>query len=125
MPVIYLQDKEVDVNLNEKNGTNIMLSMLDEAFFTQYSVLDVMNNPRKLQKEELAKYVSTILIRQVKHSVSTLLNCGVKISDEEILAIIADEIKNERMRKIVGKSDVKKKFKDMMSDYLESTQNYL
>ena len=66
-----------------------------------------------------------ILIRQVKHSVSTLLNCGVKISDEEILAIIADEIKNERMRKIVGKSDVKKKFKDMMSDYLESTQNYL
>ena len=89
------------------------------------ALLDVMNNPRKLQKEELAKYVSTILIRQVKHSVSTLLNCGVKISDEEILAIIADEIKNERMRKIVGKSDVKKKFKDMMSDYLESTQNYL
>ena len=120
-----LQDKETDVDLKENNGTSTMQSILDETFFTQYSVLEVLNNPRKLQKEELAKYASTVLIRQIKSGISTLLNCGVKITDEEILSIIADEIKNERMRKIVGKSDVKKKFKDMMSDYLENTQNYL
>ena len=102
-----------------------MLEILNESAFTQYSILEVLNNPKKLQKEELSKYASTILIRQIKQSVATLLNCGVKITDEEILSIISDEIKNERMRKIVGKSDVKKKFKDMMSDYLENTQNYL
>ena len=120
-----LQDRETDVDLKENNGTNTMLDVLNESFFTQYSILEVLNNPKKLQKEELAKYISTILIRQVNMAVATLLNCGVKITDEEILAIISDEIKNERMKKIVGKSDVKKKFKDMMSDYLENTQNYL
>lgn len=120
-----LQDKSDNKNQASKDGNNTILGILDETFFNQYSVLDIISKPKREQKEEIKKYVSTMLIRQVRSSVSILLNCGVKITDEELLELIAEEIKSEKNKKVIGKSDVKNKFKDMMNEYLESTQNYL
>ena len=66
-----------------------------------------------------------MLKQQVQRSISLLLNCGIKITDEELLEMIADEIKKEKTKKLVGKDDVKKKFMSVMDEYLENAQNYL
>ena len=66
-----------------------------------------------------------MLQQQVQRAVSLLLNSGVKITDEQILEMLADEIKKERNKKTVGKTDIKKKFMSAMDEYFENTQNYL
>jgi len=66
-----------------------------------------------------------MLQQQVQRAISLLLNCGVKITDEQILEMIAEEIKKEKTKKQIGKNDVKKKFMSVMDQYLENTQNYL
>ena len=49
----------------------------------------------------------------------------MKINDEELLGIIAKEIKNEKKERIVGSDDVKKKFQSAIDEYLERTQENL
>ena len=66
-----------------------------------------------------------MLRHQVQKAISLMLNCGIKITDEQILGMIAEQIKEEKTKKVIGKNDVKKKFKSVMDEYLENTQNYL
>ena len=109
----------------DTNGTNTLKEMLDNSFLTQYFVLDSISASKREQKEKLSKYAVVMLEQQVQSAISLLLNCGVKITDEQILEMIAEEIKKEKTKKLVGKNDVKKKFMSVMDEYIENTQNYL
>ena len=42
-----------------------------------------------------------MLKQQVERSISLLLNCGVKITDEQILEMVAEVIKNEKNKNII------------------------
>ena len=109
----------------DTNGTNTLKEMLDNSFLTQYFVLDSISASKREQKEKLSRYAVVMLEQQVQSAISLLLNCGVKITDEQILEMIAEEIKKEKTKKLVGKNDVKKKFMSVMDEYIENTQNYL
>ena len=109
----------------DTTGTNTLKEILDDSFLTQYFVLDSISQSKREQKDKLSKYAVVMLQQQVQRAISLLLNCGVKITDEQILEMIAEEIKKEKTKKIVGKNDVKKKFMSVMDEYLENTQNYL
>ncbi len=109
----------------DTSGTNTLKEILDDTFLTQYFVLDSISQSKREQKDKLSKYAVVMLKQQVQRAVSLLLNCGVKITDEQILELVAKEIKKERNKKVIGKNDVKKKFMSVMDEYLESTQNYL
>lgn len=109
----------------DTSGTNTLKEILDDSFLTQYFVLDSISQSKREQKDKLSKYAVVMLQQQIQRSISLLLNCGVKITDEQILDMIAEEIKKEKTKKLVGKNDVKKKFMSVMDEYLESTQNYL
>ena len=69
-------------------------------------MLDSISQSKREQKEKLSKYAVVMLQQQVQRSISLLLNCGVKITDEQILDMIAEEIKKEKTKKLVGKNDV-------------------
>lgn len=120
-----LNDHIVEDDGLDTAGTNTLNDILNDTFLTQYFVLDSISNSKREQKERLSKYALIMLKQQVQRSISLLLNCGVKITDEQILEMIAEVIKNEKNKKTVGKNDVKKKFKSVMDEYLESTQSYL
>ena len=120
-----LNDSDDTQNGLDTSGTNTLKEMLDDSFLTQYFVLDSVSRYKREQKEKLSKYAVVMLKQQVQRSVSLLLNCGIKITDEEILEMISDEIKKERNKKVTGKDDVKKKFMSVMDEYFENTQSYL
>lgn len=109
----------------DTNGTNTIKEILDASFLTQYMVLDSISNSKREQKDKLSKYAVVMLQQQVQRAISLLLNCGVKITDEQIMEMIAEEIKKEKTKKMIGKNDVKKKFMSAMDEYLENAQNYL
>ena len=109
----------------DTNGTNTLKEILDDSFLTQYFVLDSISQSKRDQKDKLSKYAVVMLHQQVQRAISLLLNCGIKITDEQILEMVAEEIKKEKNKKRVGKNDVKKKFMSVMDEYIESTQNYL
>ena len=109
----------------DTSGTNTLKEILDDSFLTQYFVLDSISQSKREQKEKLSKYAVVMLQQQVQRSISLLLNCGIKITDEQLLQMLAEEIKKEKTRKTVGKDDVKKKFMSVMDEYLENMQNYL
>ena len=120
-----LKDHSQEQEGIDTQGTNTLKEMLDDSFLTQYFVLDSISNTKREQKEQLSKYAVVMLKHQVQKAISLMLNCGIKITDEEILEMIAEQIKNEKTKKVIGKNDVKNKFKSIMDEYLENTQNYL
>lgn len=120
-----LKDHNVEDEGLDTSGTNTLKDILNDSFLTQYFVLDSISDSKREQKEQLSKYALIMLKQQVERSISLLLNCGVKITDEQILEMVAEVIKNEKNKKTVGKNDVKKKFKSIMDEYLENTQSYL
>ena len=73
----------------------------------------------------MTEYALVILTEEVHRIVSLLLSSGVKITDEELLALIAKEIKAEKKERLVGSDDVKKKFQTAMDEYLERMQKNL
>lgn len=119
-----------DINDNESNaegieteGNELLKGILNDSFLMSYYVLDSISKNKKEQKENITKYAIMMLNQQVKRAVSLLLSNGIKINDEELLNLISAEIKNEKSRVEVGSSDVKKKFKSTMEEYLERTKN--
>ena len=84
-----------------------------------------ISNSKREQKDKLSKYAIVMLKQQVQRSVSLLLNCGIKITDEQLLELVASDNNKEKNKKLVGKDDIKKKFMSVMDEYLENTQNYL
>lgn len=120
---LYEEDNKKDGL--DTNGTNTLKEILDESFLTDYFVLDSISRSKRSQKEKLSKYAIVMLQQQIQRSISLLLNCGVTIDDEQILKMIAEEIQKEKNKKVVGQTDVMKKFMSAMDEYIENTRNYL
>jgi ribosomal protein L24 len=106
-------------------GNDILKGVLDDSFLMNYFVLNSISSSKKEQKEKLSKYAVVMISQQVQRIVSLLLNNGIKISDEEILSMVSNEIKKEKNKNLIGSNDVKKKFKSAMDEYLERTKDYL
>lgn len=109
----------------DTDGNNNLRGFLDHSFLIDYFVLDSITSSRKEQKERLASYAVYMLTQEISRTISLLMNNGVKITDEELLKLIAKEIKNEKNNHLIGINDVKKKFKSAMDEYLERTQENL
>jgi hypothetical protein len=121
----YENDSKGSTDSLDTTGDNILKEILDDSFLMSYFVLDSVSSSKKEQKEKLSEYAVIMIKQQVQRAVSLLLNNGIKISDEEILAMVSSELKNEKSKRLAGSDDVKKKFKSAMDEYLERTQDYL
>lgn len=121
-----LEDRNsTDQNANLNDSIDLLKGFLDHSFFIDYAVLNSMNTKKRVQKKLMSEYALVILTEEVHRIVSLLVSNGMKINDEELLGIIAKEIKNEKKERIVGSDDVKKKFQSAIDEYLERTQENL
>ena len=111
-------------NLNS-NGTNAMLDFLNHSFLLDYAVMDSIFSSKREQKKQLSKYAVVLLSLEMKRIIELLRSQGIKIDDEELLRMLANEVNEEKDDRLAGSDDIKKKFKKAMDEYLERTQEYL
>ena len=111
-------------NINN-DGNDILKGFLDHSFLVNYFVLDSIVASKREQKQHMSKYAILMLTEEIKRVVTLLLSCGIKISDEELVRLVAKEIKDSRSQRLVGVEDVKKKFQNALDEYLERTQKNL
>jgi hypothetical protein len=116
-------ESEGSKNNLDTTGDDILKSVLDDSFLMDYYVLDSISSSKREQKQKLTNYAIVMINQQVKRAISLLLNNGVQISEEEILGMVSNEIKNEKNQVLVGRTDVKKKFQSAMDEYLERIQD--
>ncbi len=109
----------------DTTGDDVLKGILDESFLIDYCVFDSISISKREQKDKLSKYAVIMVKKEIQRAVSLLLNSGIKITDEEIISMITSEIKNEKDKRTIGSTDVKKKFQTAMDEYLERTQDYL
>ena len=64
-------------------------------------------------------------MNQVQNAVNILLQCGIKISEQELLKLLSAEIDKKKNVAQIGSADIKKKFQKEMDDYLSKTDQYL
>ncbi|MEG0021282.1 MAG: DUF2357 domain-containing protein [Bacilli bacterium] len=126
----YLKEQEENQksdpnNPIEKVGEDILKQILDQTFLINYLVLDSVSDTKKELKENLLKCAAVMLEQEIKNVITLLFKLGVNITDEELLSLIANEIKNERDKNMIGTKDVKEKFKSEIEEYLERTKDYL
>lgn len=112
-------------NANLDDSIDLLKGFLDHSFFIDYAVLNSMNTKKRVQKKLMSEYALVILTEEVHRIVSLLVSNGMKINDEELLGIIAKEIKSEKKERFAGSDDVKKKFQSAIDEYLERTQENL
>lgn len=126
----YLNRYGFEDNNKEKDnvasdGNDVIKGFLDHSFLINYYVLESTSNSKREQKRQLSKYAVVMLKEEIKRIVDLLLACGLKISEEDIMKLVAEELKHDKSDRLVGADDVKKKFKNAMDEYLERTQEYL
>ena len=112
-------------NASLDDSIDLLKGFLDHSFFIDYAVLNSMNTKKRVQKKLMSEYALVILTEEVHRIVSLLISNGMKINDEELLGIIAKEIKSEKKERFAGSDDVKKKFQSAIDEYLERTQKNL
>ena len=122
-----LDKKDESKESDDNNSIDIMKSFLDHSFLIDYSVLDSMARLKRDEKKNMTKYATIILTEEINRVMTLLASCGYKTTEEELLSLIAKELKEEKKNRSVSVNadDVKKKFKSAMEEYLERTQKYL
>lgn len=120
----YVEEDSTNNNLDTE-GNNTLKSILDHTFLTTYYVLDSVSKTKKEQKEKLSKYAAVMINKEISKVITILLDSGISITDEEIMKMVADAIKEEKSKRLAQGSDIKEKFKEAMKEYLERTQDYL
>lgn len=118
------EDRDDSKDNLEDNGNDVLKGFIDHAFLIDFYVLDSLVASKREQKKKMAKYAITLLTEEIRRIVSLLISCGYEISDEQLLNIIANEIKKSKSERLVGMDDVKNKFKKVLDEYLERTQEY-
>lgn len=113
--------KENDID----NGNDTLKGFLDHSFLIDYLVLDSLVPYKRERKKKMADNAILLLKEEIRRIVELLISVGVEITDEELLNMIAKEIKKDSRERLVGIDDVKKKFKNAMEEYLERAQDYL
>ena len=109
----------------DSTGNNDLLGLLDDAFLLDFFVLDSISPSKREQKKKLSEYAVIMIHKQIKRVISLLLNSGISVTDEEILEIIANELKKERNKTSIDSSDIKNRFKNEFDEFLEKVQNYI
>ncbi len=117
--------EEGDTSGLDTNGNDILLRILDHSFLMDYFIMDSIVKSKKEQKDNLSKYAFVIVNEQIKSIISVLYSCGAKITDEDIMKMVADAIKNEKEKSMSDSNEIKDKFKSEINDYLERMQDYL
>ena len=120
-----MDDVNDDKENEDSNGNDVVQGFIDHTFLINYYVLDSISNSKRQQKKQLSKYAIVMLSQEIKRIVQLLLSCGIKITEEEIMKLVAEELKDDKPDRLVGADDVKKKFKKELDEYLERTQEYL
>ena len=110
--------------LNTK-GNDMLLRLLDHSFLIDYFIMDSIVKSKKEQKINLSNYAFVMINEQIKSIISLLYSCGAKITDEDIMKMVADAIKNEKEKSLSDSNEIKDKFKNAINDYLERMQDYL
>ena len=118
-------DNENSKDNVQSDGNDVIKGFLDHTFLINYYVLESISNSKREQKRQLSKYAVVMLKEEIKRIVDLLLSCGLKISEEDIMKLVAEELKQDKSDRLIGADDVKKKFKNAMDEYLERTQEYL
>ena len=121
----YSNNDNVRKNNIETDGDELIKKYLDQAFLINYSVMDSMSRKKRDQKDKINKYAVSILKHQIEATLELINKSGNEISEEELLGIIASELKSDKENRLVGADDVKKKFKNAMDEYLERMQENL
>ena len=125
----YIRNYDDDANNSkdnvENNGSDAMLTFLNHAFLLNYGIMDSVFVSKREQKKQLSKYAVVLLSLEMKRIIELLRSQGIKIDDEELLRMLANEVNEEKSDRLAGNDDIKKKFKKAMDDYLERAQEYL
>lgn len=120
-----LEDKDTSKDNVNSDGNDVIRGFLDHSFLLDYYVLDSLSNSKRQQKKQLAKYAVVMLTEEVRRIIELLSSAGIKVSEEDIMKLVGQELKQDKNNRLVGADDVKKKFKNAMDEYLERTQGYL
>lgn len=123
--LLKFEDDEDTKENDTDNGNDVLKGFLDHSFLIDYLVLDSLVPSKREQKKKMAKNAVLLLKEEIRRIVDLLLSAGIEITDEELLNMIAKEIKKDKSERLVGIDDVKKKFKNAMEEYLERAQEYL
>lgn len=123
--LLKFEDDEDTKENDTDNGNDVLKGFLDHSFLIDYLVLDSLVPSKREQKKKMAKNAVLLLREEIRRIVDLLLSAGIEITDEELLNMIAKEIKKDKSERLVGMDDVKKKFKNAMEEYLERAQEYL
>ena len=121
----YEENNDNQVNGLSSKGNEMLINILNHSFFTNFIVLDSVKKTKKEQREALSNYAFIMINEEIKRIVSLLYDCGIRITDEEILKMVADAIAEERNKRVIDSDDVKLQFKDAINDYMERLQEYL
>lgn len=121
----YEENNDNQVNGLSSKGNEMLINILNHSFFTNFIVLDSVKKTKKEQRESLSNYAFIMINEEIKRIVSLLYDCGIRITDEEILKMVADAIAEERNKRVIDSDDVKLQFKDAINDYMERLQEYL
>ena len=120
-----LDKKDDSKESDDNNSIDIMKSFLDHSFLIDYAVMDSMVKLKREQKKNMTQYAVVILTEEIGRVMDLLASCGYKTNEDELLSLIAKQLKDDKRDRLVGAEDVKKKFKSAMEEYLERTQKYL
>ena len=117
--------KNKTINGMDTKGNNLLRGILDSAALMDYYVLDSVSIDRKTQKQRLCQYALLMIMNQVQNAVNILLQCGIKINEQELLKLLSAEMDKKKNATQIGSADIKKKFQKEMDDYLSKTNQYL
>ncbi len=120
----FSENKEESGDNTSARAGNVLLGFLDHSFLVDYFVMNSMAVSKREQKKKMATYAVLLLSEEIRRIMALLKNMGLDITDEELMRLVAKELHGNNER-LVGVSDVKKKFKSAMSEYLERTQDVL
>lgn len=126
----YILKYDYEENENKKDDftkkeDDILKKFLNHSFLIDYFVSDSTAPFKREEKKKLANASIFMLKDQIELTIELLKNVGFDITEEELLKIIAKEMKSDKGERLVGADDVKKKFQNAMEEYLERTQDYL
>ena len=120
-----VNENDSSINGLETEGNQTLKEILNDSFLMDYYVLDSISKSKREQKSKIINYAIMMINQQLQRAISLLLSNGIDITDEELLNLISQEIKKEQDRVKLGSSDVKRKFKNSIEEYLEKTKNNL
>ncbi len=113
----------------DSDGSELLMGLLDHAFLVDFYVLESVCKTKKEQKEKLNHYALSLINDEIRRLLDLLKKCGFKITDDEILELIANNLGNDNHnmedKSKIANQDIKNKFKSAMDDYLERVQEYL